>query len=211
MVFVRVTPNKKKETPAQVPTIENPDGFDEIEYYQPKKSSGETGMKMVSSTGKERQFDEKTGDALPLATEPLTEKVFQRIIKEIKSGTSPYQSCINKRVPPDIFFRECKRKKEWADELTEAREVFSESKVAQLEQLSAQLKRKTIDPSVYEKLTKTIIWMVERLFPSLYGNQAKVEFTTTHTVEIDQNRLKELNDMLRASQKVVEVEYQEAE
>ena len=29
------------------------------------------------------------------------------------------------------------------------------------------------------------------------------------TVEIDQNRLKELNDMLRASQKVIEVEYQE--
>ena len=203
MVFVRVTPNKKKETPAQVPTIENPDGFEQIEYYDPKKP------KEVSSTGKERLYDEKTGDPLPFETNELTEVVFQRIIKEIKSGTSPYQACINKKVPPDIFFRKCKESKNWAEELTEAREVFSESKVAQLEQLSAQLKRKTIEPAIYEKLTKTIIWMVERLFPSLYGNQAKVEFTTTHTVEIDQNRLKELNDMLRASQKVIEVEYQE--
>lgn len=204
MVFVRVTPNKKKETPAQVPTIENPDGFDEIEYYDPKKP------KEVAANGKERQYDEKTGDPLPFSTEELTDTVFQRIIKEIKSGTSPYQACVNKRVPPDIFFRKCKENKNWAEELTEAREVFSESKVAQLEQLSAQLKRKTIDPGIYDKLTKTIIWMVERLFPSLYGNQAKVEFTTTHTIEIDQNKLKEMNEMLRASQKVVEVEYQEA-
>jgi len=206
MVFVRVIPNKKKETPAQVPTMENPEGFEKIEYYDPKAPKE---VKEVSASGKERLYDEKTGDPLPFTTNDLTEVVFQRIIKEIKSGTSPYQACINKKVPPDIFFRECKRKKEWAEELTEAREVFSESKVAQLEQLAGQLKRKTIDPGIYDKLTKTIIWMVERLFPSLYGNQAKVEFTTTHTVEIDQNRLKELNDMLRASQKVVEVEYQE--
>lgn len=207
MVFVRIEPKKKQETPAEVPSVENPNGFDYIEppdIYIKKKEED------VSASGKERRYDEKTGDPLPFATEELNEVVFQRIIKTIKSGTSPYQACVDKRVQPDEFFRKCKENKAWADELAEAREVFAESKIAQMELLSAQLKRKTLSPLIYEKITKNIIWMVERLFPALYGNKAKVEFATTHTIEIDQNRLKELNDMLRASQKVIEVEYQEA-
>ena len=205
MVFVRVTPNEKKETPAEVPTIENPKGCEEIEYYDPEPKK----VKEVSANGKERKYDEKTGDPLPFDTEEVNEKTFNRIIKEIKTGVSPYQACINKRVQPDEFFHKCKERKDWADQLTEAREVFAESKVAQLELLSHQLKKKSIDPNIYDKLTKTIIWMVERLFPTLYGKQAKVEFTTTHNIEIDQNKLREMNEMLRASQKVVEVEYQE--
>lgn len=210
MVFVRVTPTIKKETPAETPTIDNPDGCDEIEYYDPTpEKTNKRWVKTESSKGKPRQYEETTGDPLPLTVEQLDDACFARIIREIKKGVSPYQACVNKRVPPDIFFRRCKERKDWADELKEAREVFAESKVAQLELLSGQLKRKTIDPSVYDKLSKTIIWMVERLFPTLYGNQSKVEFTTTHTIEIDQNKLREMNEMLRASQNIVDTEYHE--
>lgn len=208
MTFVRVTPAAKKELPAEVPSIDNPDGITEEEpVYTTKNNKPMT--KKVSASGKERQYDDETGDPLPLDTNELNEKFFRWIIKDIKSGTSPYQACVNRKIPPDIFFRKCKENKQWADELTEAREVFAESQVARLEQLAAQLKRKTIHPQVYANLSKTIIWMVERLFPSLYGNKSKVEFQTTHTIEIDQNKLKEMNEMLRANQKVVEIEYQE--
>ena len=206
MVFVRVTPNVKKEYPAEVPTVENPTGIVEQEYYDPTPKKE---LKEVSASGKVRQYDEYTGDPLPLNTNELNEKFFRWIIKDIKSGTSPYQACVNRKIPPDIFFRKCKENKEWADELKEAREVFAESQVARLEQLSAQLKRKTLNPQIYANLSKTIIWMVERLFPALYGNKSQVEFQTTHTIEIDQDKLKQMNEMLRANQKVVEVEYQE--
>ena len=206
MTFVRVTPAVKKELPAEVPTVENPNGITEEEYAMPDKPK----VKEESPKAKTRRYDEKTGDPLALDTNELTEVVFQRIIKEIKSGISPYQACVNKRVQPDEFFRKCKENKTWADELTEAREVFAESQVARLEQLANQLKRHTIQPQVYANLSRTIIWMVERLFPSLYGNKSQVEFQTTHTIEIDQNKLKQMNEMLRSGQKVIEVEYQEA-
>lgn len=206
MTFVRVTPAVKKELPAEVPTVENPDGISEEEYAMPDKPAAKEDV----PKSKTRRYDEKTGEPLALDTNELTEVVFQKIIKEIKSGVSPYQASVNKRVPPDEFFRKCKENKTWGDELTEAREVFAESQVARLEQLAAQLKRKTIHPQVYANLSKTIIWMVERLFPSLYGNKSQVEFQTTHTIEIDQNKLKQMNEMLRSGQKVIEVEYQEA-
>ena len=205
MTFVRVTPAIKKELPAEVPTLDNQDGIVEEEYAMPDKPK----VKEVSASGKVRRYDEETGDPIALDKNELTEVVFKRIIKEIKSGVSPYQASVNKKVPPDEFFRKCKENKSWADELTEAREVFAESQVARLEQLANQLKRKTIHPQVYANLSRTIIWMVERLFPSLYGNKSQVEFQTTHTIEIDQNKLKEMNELLRANQKVIEVEYQE--
>lgn len=203
MTFIRVTPNVKKEFPAEVPSIDNPSGIVQQEYYDPTK------IKEVSSAGKERRYDEKTGDPIALDKNELDEKVFQRIIKEIKSGVSPYQACINKKVEPDEFFRKSKENKSWADELKDAREVFAESQVARLEQLSNQLKRKTLNPQIYANLSKTIIWMVERLFPALYGNKSQVEFQTTHTIEIDQDKLRQMNEMLRSGQKVVEVEYKE--
>lgn len=195
MTFIRVTPAVKKEYPAEVPTVENPTGIVQQEYYDPTK-------KELEATPKKQKVEE-------VVEEDLDEKVFQRIIKEIKSGVSPYQACVNKKVQPDEFFRKCKEDKAWAEELKDAREVFAESQVARLEQLSTQLKRKTLPPQIYANLSKTIIWMVERLFPALYGNKSQVEFQTTHTIEIDQNKLKQMNEMLRSGQKVVEVEYQE--
>lgn len=210
MTFIRVTPNVKKEYPAEVPTVENPTGIVQQEpVYTTKNNKPMT--KTVSSTGKERQYDDETGDPLPLNTNELNDKFFRWIIKDIKSGVPPYQACVNRKIPPDIFFRKCKENKDWAEELKEAREVFAESQVARLEQLSTQLKRKTLPPQIYANLSKTIIWMVERLFPALYGNKSQVEFQTTHTIEIDQDKLRQMNEMLRSGQKVVEVEYKEAE
>ena len=208
MTFIRVTPAIKNEEPAEVPSIENPTGITEKEYANAPQNVKKM-KKEVSASGKERQYDEITGDPLSFGTNELNEKFFRWIIKEIKSGVSPYQACVNRKIPPDIFFRKCKENKEWGDELTEAREVFAESQVARLEQLANQLKRKTLQPQVYANLSRTIIWLVERLFPSLYGNKSQVEFQTTHTIEIDQNKLKEMNELLRANQKVVEIEYQE--
>lgn len=193
MTFIRVTPSVKKEFPAEVPTVENPTGIVQQEYYDPTKKEEAAAPKKIEEVIKE----------------DLDEGVFQKIIREIKSGVSPYQACVNKKVQPDEFFRKCKENKAWAEELKDAREVFAESQVARLEQLSTQLKRKTLPPQIYANLSKTIIWMVERLFPALYGNKSQVEYQTTHTIEIDQNKLKEMNEMLRGGQKVVEVEYQE--
>lgn len=195
------------EMPAEVPTFENPTGT------MTKKEAEEREIKHrmvedVNSKGVERRFDE-SGDPISFRVEEMDEKAFLRIIKEIKSGISPYQACINKRVLPDEFFKECKNNSKWQKELDEAREVYAESQVARLETLSHQLERNKIDSSTYASITNNIKWLVERLFPTLYGNKTKVEQTVTHALEIDQTKLRELNDMLRGNPKPLEVEYQE--
>ena len=195
------------EIPAEVPTFENPSGT------MTKKEAEEREIKHrmvdeVNAKGEERRYDE-SGDPISFRVEEMDEKAFLRIIKEIKSGVSPFQACINKRVLPDEFFKECKNNPSWQKELDEAREVYAESQVARLETLSHQLEKNKIDSSTYASITNNIKWLVERLFPTLYGNKTKVEQTVTHSLEIDQNKLKELNDMLRGTPKPIEVEYQE--
>lgn len=195
------------EVPAEVPTFENPTGI------MTKKEAEEREIKHrmvedVNAKGIERRYDE-SGDPISFRVEEVDEKAFLRIIKEIKSGVSPFQACINKRVLPDEFFRECKNNPNWQKELDDAREVYAESQVARLETLSHQLEKNKIDSSTYASITNNIKWLVERLFPTLYGNKTKVEQTVTHALEIDQNKLKELNDMLRGNPQPLEVEYKE--
>ena len=115
----------------------------------------------------------------------------------------------NKRVLPDEFFKACKENAAWQRELDDAREVYAESQVARLETLSHQLEKNKIDPSTYNSITNNIRWLAEKLFPVLYGNKTKVDQTVTHSIDIDQNKLKELNDLLRGGEKPIEIEYQE--
>ena len=206
-------PNQNKclhpepEMPAEVPTFENPTGT------MTKKEAEEREIKRrmvdeVNAKGEERRYDE-SGDPISFRVEEMDDKAFLRIIKEIKSGVSPYQACINKRVLPDEFFKSCKLNPAWQKELDEAREVYAESQVARLETLSHQLEKNKIDSSTYASITNNIKWLAEKLFPVLYGNKTKVDQTVTHSIEIDQNKLKELNDLLRGNEKPIEIEYQE--
>jgi len=206
-------PNQNKclhpepEMPAEVPTFENPTGT----ITKKEAEQREIQHRMVNETnakGEERRFDE-AGDPISFRIEEMDDKAFSRIIKEIKSGVSPFQACINKRVLPDEFFKACKENAVWQRELDDAREVYAESQVARLETLSHQLEKNKIDPSTYNSITNNIRWLAEKLFPVLYGNKTKVDQTVTHSIEIDQNKLKELNDLLRGSEKPIEIEYQE--
>lgn len=197
------------EMPAEVPTFENPTGT------MTKKEAEEREIKRrmvdeVNSKGVERRYDD-AGDPIPFMAEEMDEKAFARIIKEIKSGVSPFQACINKRVLPDEFFKSCKLNPAWQKELDEAREVYAESQVARLETLSHQLEKNKIDSSTYASITNNIKWLAEKLFPVLYGNKTKVDQTVTHSIEINQDKLRELNDLLRGNEKPIEIEYQEVE
>ena len=205
-----------KEEPADVPTIDNPDGIPETSIPEDDEIEEATQktIKMVSdvnASGKERQYDED-GDPLPFSAQELTEKSFRRIIKEIKTGVSPYQACINKRVLPHQFFDACKQNKDWEIALADAREVYCESQVARLEKLAQQVQRGTIDVAIYASICGNIKWLIERLFPRVYGSKATVEQTVTHQISVDQKKLKELNDMLRGKErkpKAITVDYQE--
>lgn len=197
------------EMPAEVPTFENPTGT------MTKKEAEEREIKRrmvdeVNSKGIERRYDD-AGDPIPFMAEEMDDKAFARIIKEIKSGVSPFQACINKRVLPDEFFKSCKLNPAWQKELDEAREVYAESQVARLETLSHQLEKNKIDSSTYASITNNIKWLAEKLFPVLYGNKTKVDQTVTHSIEINQDKLRELNDLLRGNEKPIEIEYQEVE
>lgn len=188
--------HSEQENPADTPTLENPEGVSE---------------KDVSASGKERLYDED-GDPLPFNAVELNDKSFRRIIKEIKSGVNPYQACINKRVQPSMFFDECKKNKDWEIALADAREVYCESQVARLEKLAQQVQRGTIDVAIYASVCGNIKWLIERLFPRIYGSKATVEQTVTHQISVDQKKLKELNDMLRGKEKplkAITVDYQE--
>lgn len=186
----------EQEQPADTPTVDNPEGIAE---------------KDVSASGKERLYDED-GDPLPFTAVELNDKSFRRIIKEIKSGVNPYQACINKKVQPSMFFDECKKNKDWEIALADAREVYCESQVARLEKLAQQVQRGTIDVAIYASVCGNIKWLIERLFPRIYGSKATVEQTVTHQISVDQKKLKELNDMLRGKEKplkAITVDYQE--
>lgn len=193
------------EKPAVVPTIDNPDGLAPEEEEKPKT------IKMVSeenSAGKERMYDED-GDPLPFSAYELNDKSFKRIIKEIKSGVNPYQACVNKKIVPSQFFDGCRRNSDWAQQLSEAREVYCESQVARLEKLAKQVERGTIDVAIYSSVCSNIKWLIEKLFPQVYGSKAQVQQTVTHEITVDQKKLKELNDLLRGKQKPIEIEFQE--
>lgn len=192
------------EKPAVVPTVDNPEGV------APEEEENKT-VRMVSevnASGKEREYDED-GDPLPFSAVELDDKSFRRIIKEIKSGVNPYQACVNKRVVPSQFFDGCRRNGDWAQQLTEAREVYCESQVARLEKLAKQVERGTIDVAIYSSVCSNIKWLIEKLFPQVYGSKAQVQQTVTHEISVDQKKLKELNDLLRGKQKPLEVEFQE--
>ena len=192
------------EKPAVVPTVDNPEGVAPEE--EEKKTERMTTE--VSASGKERRYDED-GDPIAFDVEELNEKSFRRIIKEIKSGVNPYQACVNKRVVPSQFFDGCRRNGDWAQQLTEAREVYCESQVARLEKLAKQVERGTIDVAIYSSVCSNIKWLIEKLFPQVYGSKAQVQQTVTHEISVDQKKLKELNDLLRGKQKPLEVEFQE--
>ena len=208
------------EEPADTPTLQNPDGIpndtsissmpedDEVEEATQKTIRM---VSEVSASGKERLYDED-GDPIPFQEQELTERAFKRIIKEIKTGISPYQACINKRVMPYKFFDACKENKDWEIALADAREVYCESQVARLEKLAQQVQRGTIDVAIYSSICGNIKWLIERLFPRIYGSKATVEQTVTHQISIDQKKLKELNDMLRGKErkpKAITVDYEE--
>lgn len=206
-------PNQNKclhpepEMPAEVPTFENPTGTITKKEAQEREIKHRM-VEEVNAKGEERRFDE-AGDPISFKAEEMDEKALARIIKEIKSGVSPYQACINKRVLPDEFFKECKNNPAWQRELDEAREVYAESQIARLETLSHQLEKNKIDAVTYAQITGNIKWLAEKLFPVLYGNKTKVDQTVTHSIEINQDKLRELNDLLRGNPKPLEVEYQE--
>lgn len=189
------------EIPAEVPTFENPSGTMTVKQAEKRM------VKEVDSEGNPRRYDE-AGDPVSFKAEEVTEKSFLRVIKEIKNGISPYQACINKRILPDEFFKMAKTDNRLQAELDEAREVYAESQVARLEKLGVQLEHNRIDASTYNSVTNNIKWLVEKLFPTLYGNKTKVETSVTHNLEISQDKLRELNDLLRG-EKPLEVEYQE--
>ncbi|MBQ0113332.1 MAG: hypothetical protein KBT03_09405 [Bacteroidales bacterium] len=199
------------EVPAGVPTFENPSGTMTVKEAEKKEEEAkEIKHRMVDEVdaeGNPRRYDE-AGDPISFKTEEVTEKAFLRVIKEIKTGISPYQACINKRILPDEFFKMAKTSPHLQKELDEAREVYAESQVARLEKLSMQLEHNKIDTSTYTSVTNNIKWLVEKLFPTLYGNKTKVETSVTHNLEISQDKLRELNDLLRGN-KPLEVEYQE--
>ena len=209
-----------KEEPADTPTLENPDGIpvEEPQTSIPEPDEVEEATQKtirmvseVSASGKERLYDED-GDPIPFEEQELTERAFKRIIKEIKTGVSPYQACINKRVMPYKFFDACKQNKDWEIALADAREVYCESQVARLEKLAQQVQRGTIDVAIYASICGNIKWLIERLFPRIYGSKASVEQTVTHQISIDQKKLKELNDLLRGKQKplkAIAVDYEE--
>lgn len=193
------------EQPAVVPTIDNPEGIAPEEEESPKT------VKMVSeqsASGKERKYDED-GDPLPFDTVELDDRSFKRIIKEIKSGVNPYQACVNKRVIPHQFFDGCRKNADWGQQLSEAREVYCESQVARLEKLAKQVEKGTIDVAIYSSVCSNIKWLIEKLFPQVYGSKAQVQNIVTHEISVDQKKLKELNDLLRGKQKPLEVEFQE--
>ena len=193
------------EQPAVVPTIDNPEGVAPSEEEEKKT------VKMVSevsASGKERKYDED-GDPLPFDTEELNDKSFKRIIKEIKSGVNPYQACVNKRIVPHQFFDGCRKNGDWAQQLNEAREVYCESQVARLEKLAKQVEKGTIDVAIYSSVCSNIKWLIEKLFPQVYGSKAQVQNIVTHEISVDQKKLKELNDLLRGKDRAIPVEFKE--
>lgn len=123
----------------------------------------------------------------------------QKAIDYIFDGKNPIAAIAEVGLSPRAFFFKLKENKDLKDLYIEARECLAEFCLYKREKLEEQLLSGALDSSTYSTISADYKYLAGKLYPKYYGDSKQQDVTITHRAEIDidPNKIQELNKLLQ--------------